>query len=192
MRHNELLRHYGWENCVVKGKWTLCPWAWPNVPAVPPEMVEDLGRAVSRLDELLESEIARVSQVPQETLVLDSPDSPKEKETRPSPEKHPPKPASGNALETLLDKEGQKIMEIAHSTKSADDKMHEVVRVDSRFLAWDSERWGRLLDIKGSAVRKTRFWKETRKQMIGKDQPRMIAEDQARMIAEDQAQSEET
>jgi hypothetical protein len=87
--HNELLRHYGWENCVVNGKWKLCPWAWPNVPAVPPQKVEKLGRAVSRLDELVESEIARVSLVPQEPTPLDSPDSPKEKETSPSPEKDP-------------------------------------------------------------------------------------------------------
>jgi hypothetical protein len=71
--------------------------------------------------------------------------------------------------------------------------MHELVGVDRRFLAWDSGQWGEFLKVKGSAVRKTRFWKKTRPRMIGED--RMIAEDQMipkdQMIPEDQTQSGE-
>jgi hypothetical protein len=69
--HNRLLRHYGWEDCVVNGKWQLCPWVWPNVPAVPLQMVKTLKQNTDRLGELVEEEIARVSQVPEADGTLD-------------------------------------------------------------------------------------------------------------------------
>jgi hypothetical protein len=73
------------------------------------------------------------------------------------------KSASSAAVEALLDDMSQKILTIARSARSVDEKMRDICRVDRRFLGYASERWGKLLSVTASAIRQTPFWIEMRK-----------------------------
>lgn len=78
---------------------------------------------------------------------------------------------SNEVIELLADSMTLEMREIVTSPKfpSADKKMRELCRIDSRFLGWDSPRWAKLLGISDPAIRKTKFWTEDRPRMIGDD-----------------------
>ncbi len=67
------------------------------------------------------------------------------------------------AVEALLGEDGKKILAIAHSERSADDRAIEICRTHpERFLVWKSAQWAGLLRVSAPAIRKGRFWKEYR------------------------------
>lgn len=64
------------------------------------------------------------------------------------------------AVALLLGKESHRILGIASSDKTADEKMRAICEIDRRILGWSSLDLGDLLSVKPSAIRKTAFWKE--------------------------------
>ena len=59
----------------------------------------------------------------------------------------------------MLDENSVKITSIAQDkTKSADERMKEIIRLDSRFKGKDSGGWGSLLDVTPAAIRQTDCW----------------------------------
>ena len=46
--HDRVLAHYQWTDR-VKGEATTWPWEWPNVPPIPPVLLDALERSASRL-----------------------------------------------------------------------------------------------------------------------------------------------
>jgi hypothetical protein len=71
-------------------------------------------------------------------------------------------PAAARALEALMGEEDGEILKIARSGASADNRMREICRIDRTKLAWDSQRWVRLLDVSRQAIEKTTFWVDDR------------------------------
>jgi hypothetical protein len=69
---------------------------------------------------------------------------------------------SARAIEALLGEEGEKVLGIAHSDDTADDKMRAICGIDRRCLAWKSPLWADLLHVSEPAIRQTKFWKEDR------------------------------
>lgn len=63
--------------------------------------------------------------------------------------------------ENVLDKADKTVLAICNSSRSANEKMERICRVDRRFLGWTSKRWAPLLGTTDSAVRQTEFWKKT-------------------------------
>ena len=60
----------------------------------------------------------------------------------------------------MLDENAVKITAIAQDkAKSADERMKEIVRLDSRFKGKNSTEWASLLDVKSPAIRQTESWK---------------------------------
>jgi hypothetical protein len=76
--------------------------------------------------------------------------------------------AVARALEALMGIEDGKILKIARSGDSADDRMRAIYRIDTRVLAWDSPRWGCVLGITDAAARKTKWWKVDRLVLLEK------------------------
>jgi hypothetical protein len=77
--------------------------------------------------------------------------------------------AAVTALEVLLEAEGQEVLEVVHSDKSADEKMRAICKIDKRYVAWKSTRWAQLLGVKDAAIRKTTFWTSDRKRILSRD-----------------------
>jgi hypothetical protein len=67
-----------------------------------------------------------------------------------------------------LDPELSKILQIASSGQSADDRMRAIYEIDSRCLAFDSTKWGTILGVSSGMVRKTTWWKKDRANHINK------------------------
>ena len=80
-----------------------------------------------------------------------------------------PKAAKQAAVERLLGEESAKVLSIANSKKSADDKMREICGIDLQFLAYSSPEWAVLLGVTDAAIRKTTFWNEDRHKAIEAD-----------------------
>jgi len=79
-----------------------------------------------------------------------------------------PVAVSGQAIEGLLGKEAQQILDVARSKAPAEMKMRAVCRIDERHWHWKSTQWADLLGISDAAVRQTRFWKEDRAEHVAK------------------------
>ena len=70
----------------------------------------------------------------------------------------------GRLLHLVGDGDAIKILSVARDqSKSANDRMYGIIKMDRRFDGYDSVKWGELLDVTADAVRQTEFWK-TRKQ----------------------------
>ena len=67
---------------------------------------------------------------------------------------------SVNAAEFFLGEEMGKILKIAESDKSCDDKMRKICGIDRRYIPWKSPRWAKSLNVSEAAIRNTKFWKE--------------------------------
>jgi hypothetical protein len=70
------------------------------------------------------------------------------------------------ALEKLLGPENAKVLKIAQSGLSVDDRIRAICAIDIRFISWDSRGWAELLGVADGAVRNTPYWKEDRKRAI--------------------------
>lgn len=70
------------------------------------------------------------------------------------------------AIDTLIDETGAKILEIARSDKSTDSKMREICELDNRAAGWKSAMWAKLLGVSDAAIRKTQFWKIGRRKYL--------------------------
>jgi hypothetical protein len=79
------------------------------------------------------------------------------------------KPIAASAVEMLVGDEGQAVLKIAQSDKSADDRAIEVCTLDRRFLAWKSPDWGKLLGCSAANIRKGHFWTIWRKNELERD-----------------------
>lgn len=69
----------------------------------------------------------------------------------------------------MLGAESQEVLKIARSSKTADDRMRDISRIDQRFFGWKSPQWSNLIKVSAAAIRKTKFWKEDRQQAIEQD-----------------------
>jgi hypothetical protein len=72
-----------------------------------------------------------------------------------------------DAVAVVADGHAVEILRVAISSKSADEKMQLIYRIDSRALGWESPAWARLLQVSDSAIRQTDWWKNERKRLIG-------------------------
>ncbi len=72
------------------------------------------------------------------------------------------------AIESLMGDDDAAILKIAHSKKSADDRMREIYERDNRVIAWDSVRWAGLLGVTDAAIRKATWWKTDRVSLLAK------------------------
>jgi hypothetical protein len=135
---------------------SCCRWLTSDGQGEPPEPHFDpICRRLLDLGATWEGGAARLSDPPPQ-----APSSPADVPSLPAPT---PAPTSGIALEALLDDGGRKILAIARSEKSADQRMREICGVDRRFLGYASGQWASLLDVTDAAVRKTLFWATVRK-----------------------------
>jgi len=82
------------------------------------------------------------------------------------PEKQDPQPDS----RLLSDERIRSIVE--DTSKSADDRLHALSRIDQRFFGWKSPTLGKLLGVKGAAIRQTGWWRIDRVAWLAKQQDR--------------------
>jgi hypothetical protein len=73
-----------------------------------------------------------------------------------------PRAYPGRAIEALLGPEEQRILGVALSDRSVDDKMRTICGIDRCWAAKQSPSWADLLGVSESAIRKTPFWRKDR------------------------------
>jgi hypothetical protein len=63
----------------------------------------------------------------------------------------------------ILDDVNQDVLTIASDErKSSDDKMRDIIKIESSYRGWQSNRWAKLLGVSDSQIRKNQCWKELR------------------------------
>ncbi len=78
----------------------------------------------------------------------------------------PTRKRSANPVEAVLDEDGKKILTLARSDRSADERMRLIRAVNESYALWTSPKWADLLGVSEGAIRKTDFWKIDRKEAI--------------------------
>ncbi|MCI0460798.1 MAG: hypothetical protein L0Z62_27940 [Gemmataceae bacterium] len=73
-------------------------------------------------------------------------------------------------LEAVADDNAIAIINVAKdATKTADEKMRAIYAIDSRALGWTSEKWAKVLNVTGSAIRQVDWWRIDRVRLRGRD-----------------------
>jgi hypothetical protein len=70
---------------------------------------------------------------------------------------------TAHSMEALIEPEDARILGIAQSDASTDEKLRAIYDIDYRVVAWKSPRWSKLLGVSDAMIRDTSWWKVDRK-----------------------------
>lgn len=73
----------------------------------------------------------------------------------------PPNGFSPDSLVEAFSAEAKRVLDIAKSNQSANDRMRQILDVDASKVKFTSKEWSELLRVSDSAVRETEVWKTT-------------------------------
>jgi hypothetical protein len=70
-----------------------------------------------------------------------------------------------SVLAAVVDENAVAILNVANTSKSADERMRMIYAIDNRVLGWTSDKWAQVLRVSDSAVRQTDWWRSGRKRL---------------------------